>query len=63
MKIRIQMVIDDQDQSTIKEVACFEREELSAETLGLTLKKAKTIVSGVQEALVPHQITEFIAQQ
>ena len=63
MKIKIQMVIDDQDQSTIKEVACLEREELSAETLGLTLKEAKAIVSGVQKALVPHQITEFVAQQ
>ena len=61
MKIKIQMVIDDQTQPT--EITCFEKENLSAETLGLTLKESKIIAEGIQKALVSQQITDYVVQQ
>ena len=60
MKIKIQMVIDDQPQYT--EIACFEKENLSVETLGLTLKEGKIITEGIQKALVSNQVTDYITK-
>lgn len=40
MQVDIQMIITQGDQKTTHDVLCFEREELSIETLGLTLKES-----------------------
>lgn len=61
MKIRIQLVIERGEKKTTEDISCFEREGLSAESLGLTLKEAKTITSEIQKKMVPHQITDFIS--
>ena len=47
MKVTIQMIIYDDEgtQKTINDIACLQRRELSAETLGLTLEEAKVIVA------------------
>lgn len=61
MKIKIQLTIDSENQSTTEDIVCFEREDLSAETLGLTLKEAKTINSEIQKKMMDHQITDFLS--
>src|SRR5205807_7906332 len=67
MKIRIQMVIEDDDhadQPKIEEIVCLERdtERLSIEQLGLSLSESKGILAGVQTALITHQAEEFMEQ-
>ncbi|MEI6628179.1 MAG: ISKra4 family transposase, partial [Alphaproteobacteria bacterium] len=61
MKIKIQLIIDNENQSVTEDILCFERQELSAETLGLTLEEAKTINSEIQKKMVDHQIKDFLA--
>ena len=61
MRIKIQIVIEEGDKTTIEDISYLEREGVSAETLGLTLKEAKTITSEIQKKMVPHQITDFIS--
>lgn len=63
MKITIQMIIDDEDQKTVKDVAYLERHELSAEMLGLTLAEAKIITSGIQEAMTAYQVSKYTHDQ
>ena len=48
MKITIQKIIEYNNKKIVQDVASIEREELSSETLGLTLKEAKTITGGIQ---------------
>ena len=63
MKITIQMIIDDEDQKTVNDVACLERDELSAEMLGLTLTEAKIITSGVQKTMTDYQVSKYMHDQ
>jgi len=63
MKIKIQIVIENQDQSITEDIANIERENLSVETLGLTLKEAKTITAGIQKTMGSHQVTDYLYQQ
>lgn len=61
MKIRIQFIIDSGNQNSTEDIACLEREELTAETLGLTLQEAKAITSEIQKKMIDHQITDFVS--
>lgn len=60
MKIKIQLVIDGENQSVTEDVFCLERQELSAETLGMTLEESKAINSEIQKKMVDHQIKDFL---
>ncbi|MGV8949276.1 MAG: ISKra4 family transposase [Candidatus Paracaedibacter sp.] len=60
MKIRIQLIIETENQNVFEDIACLQREELSAETLGLTLRESKTINSEIQKKMVDHQIMDFV---
>ena len=62
MKVRIQMIIETEDgtQSAAKEVAVVERDTLTQETLGLTLIEAKTLLAGVQKAMVTQQAGQYV---
>ncbi len=54
MRIRVQVVIESDQETTplhVEEVACFNRGELTPETLGLRLDEAKQILAGVQQAM------------
>jgi Zn finger protein HypA/HybF involved in hydrogenase expression len=67
MKIKIQVVIEDDDntaQLVVEEVAGLERStlHLSPETLGLSLSEAKEILARVQTTLVTQQATQFMKQ-
>jgi hypothetical protein len=61
MRIRVQFIIDRENQSTTEDIVCLERGELVAETLGLTLKEAKTINSEIQKKIIAYQIMEFVS--
>jgi hypothetical protein len=67
MRIRVQVIIEADQESTvplrIEEVACFERETLSPETLGLRLDEAKQMLAGVQQAMTAQQVAEYVEQQ
>jgi hypothetical protein len=59
MKIKIQMVIEGDDGSTVEEITSLEKENLSQETLGLSLQDAKNILAETQKILVSHQVTDY----
>ena len=45
MKVRVQVVtIDDDGQEAIRELACIEREDLTAESLGLSIAESKSLL-------------------
>ena len=65
MKIRIQVVIEQDDhdsQTEIEEIACLERnpEQLQIEQLGLRLSEAKEVLAAVQTSLIKEQATQFL---
>ncbi|RZI45233.1 ISKra4 family transposase [Candidatus Finniella inopinata] len=62
MKIKIQFVTDRDNQSITEDIICLERQELSAETLGLILMEAKKITAEIQKKMVYHQIKDFVSQ-
>jgi hypothetical protein len=55
MRIRVQVLVESDQGSAvplhIEEVACFERDQLSPETLGLRLEEAKQMLAGVQHVM------------
>src|SRR6266566_1209544 len=66
MRIRVQVLIESDQEATpshVEEVACFERDHLSPETLGLRLEEAKQLLAGVQQVMTAHQIEEYVEQQ
>jgi len=65
MKITVQLQIETVNQAApvIVEVATLQREELTPETLGLTLDETKTLLAQTQEALVTHQVAAYVDQQ
>jgi hypothetical protein len=45
MKVKVQVVIiTDDGQETIKEIACVERQDLTPETFGLSLAEGKAVL-------------------
>lgn len=65
MKLKVKVVIESESQETQvnEEVASFEREDLTPETLGITLQEAKDLLTNVQSTMVEHQVSEYIEQQ
>jgi hypothetical protein len=64
MKFSVQLVIEPGDGSKdVTEVTTFEREELTNETLGLTLTEGKAILAGVQQAVVAQQAAAYVTMQ
>jgi len=65
MRITIQIVIESEPEqpAIIHEVAQLEREQLQAETLGLHLAEAKTVLQGIQQTLVQYQARAYLAQE
>ena len=53
MKVTVQVVtIDAHGQESIRELACIEREELTAESLGLSVADSKALLQSLQEVVV-----------
>ncbi len=58
MRIRVQVLIESDQEATplhVEEVACFERDQLAPETLGLRLDEAKQMLAGVQQVMTASQ--------
>lgn len=63
MKVHIQMVIShDNRPQTTHDIFCLERQELSMETLGLTLTDSKMILAEVQKTMVSEQTKEYMLE-
>jgi hypothetical protein len=61
MKITVQLVIESDDgPAIVTEVATLTREALTEATLGLSLAESKTILAGVQEAIVAQQAAAYL---
>jgi hypothetical protein len=62
MKLKVQVCIeqDGAGEPVVTDVACFERAELSPATLGLTLAEGKSLLAGVQQALVTAQAAAHV---
>ena len=65
MKFRVQLVIegDNEKPDVVEEIGLFERGQLRAEDLGLTLAEAKGLLRSLQQAVVTEQTAEFAEQQ
>lgn len=65
MKIKVQIIIeaDDGATETVQEVSHLERGSLQPAELGLTLVEAKTLLEGVQRAMVEQQIAKSLTEQ
>lgn len=66
MRIRVQVLIEPDQEDTppyIEEVACFEREQLTPETLGLRLDEAKQMLASVQQAVTGSQVEAYVEEQ
>jgi hypothetical protein len=62
MKIMVQLVIESGDgPAIVTEAATLTREALTEATLGLSLAESKTILAGVQEAIVAQQAAAYLA--
>ena len=64
MKVTVQVIIESDEDALpiVEQIACVEREALTAETLGLTLHEAKTIVAQLQATLVTRQAAAYVTQ-
>ena len=56
MDIRIQITIEYDDITTTETVAQLQRDDLQAETLGITLNEAKELLVQLQEQVVTQQV-------
>lgn len=66
MRIRVQVLIESDQEAAplhMEEVACFERDQLAPETLGLRLEEAKQMLAGVQQVMTAQQVEDYVEQQ
>lgn len=64
MKVKIQVIIESEGETeVVQEVAGWERDTLQPETLGLMLAEAKSLLQGVQQTMVRHQVSAYLQQQ
>ncbi len=63
IKVQITIMSDEGTTEIVEEVARLEREQFSAEGLGLNLAEAKAILSGLQRRMVEQQAANFIAER
>jgi hypothetical protein len=53
MKFRVELTYIADDREGVLPIACLERDEISLETLGLTLAEGKTILKAIQQVMGP----------
>jgi hypothetical protein len=59
------MVTETENGESVQEIACLEREipEISGiESVGITLTEANALLLGIQQALVGHQVSDYLEQ-
>jgi hypothetical protein len=57
------VTITDDGQETTREIACVERQELTPETIGLSLAEGKAVLQALQEVVVEWQMQAYLQQQ
>ena len=64
MEIKVQISVSSQagQSEVIQQVARLERGALRPDTLGLSLAEARSILAGLEQALVEQQTAELLAQ-
>jgi hypothetical protein len=64
MKIKLQLSIENDDGEIVikEELMAIERDTLCLDNLGLSLDEAKQLLAGVQQAMVNHQVEEYVEQ-
>jgi hypothetical protein len=63
MKVKVQVVtITDDGQETTREIAYVERQDLTPETLGLSLAEGKAVLQALQEVVVEWQMHTYLQQ-
>lgn len=63
MKMRIQVVIEHDDETTetvVEEIGCLQRGDPRPETLGLTLEESKALLGSIQQEMVKQQIAKYV---
>ena len=64
MKFKVQVVtITDDGQESIRDLACTERDDLTAESLGLSVADSKTLLQFLQEVVVEWQMKTYLDSQ
>jgi hypothetical protein len=65
MKLKVQVLIESDSGETevVREAAKLERGSLRPEGLGLSLSEAKALLQELQQAMVTHQIAQYVTQQ
>jgi len=64
MKVTVQVVTTSDDgQECIRELACIERDELTAESLGLSVAESKALLQSLQEVVVEWQMQTYLESQ
>ena len=65
MTVKIEVTIESEilDTPVTEEIACIQREDVTPETLGMTLAEAKDLLAQVQASMVQEQTREYIEQQ
>ena len=65
MKFRVQLVIERGNgvPDVVEEIGVFQRGQLRAEDLGLTLAEARELLRGLQQAVVTEQTAQFAEEQ
>jgi len=63
MKMRVQVILEQDNERVVEEVACLQRGDLSPESLGLSLAEVKQLLAAVQRTLVGQQVEEYVASE
>ncbi len=64
MQFKVQVItLSDDGEESVRDVACVERDDLTAASLSLSLADGKTILQGIQEVVVEWQMHEYLDAQ
>ena len=63
MEIQVQITVTQAGQTTTATVANFQRDTLTAETLGLTLAEAQQLLVNLQQIIATEQVATYNQQQ
>jgi hypothetical protein len=64
MKFKVQVVTLSEDgEASVRDVACVERDDLTAASLGLSIADSKTMLQGIQEVVVEWQMHDYLEYQ
>jgi hypothetical protein len=64
MKFTVQVVtLTDDGEESLRDVACVDRDDLTAASLGVSIAESKTILQGIQEVVVEWQMNAYLGSQ